>query len=85
MNTNKHGSVRALVCTGWYNNVLPMDIHVDILVKAVLANDFDLAVKLGILETDPEDFGLCTFVCASKNEIQSVIQHGLDIIEKEGV
>lgn len=85
LNTNKNGSVRAFVATGFYDRVMPLDIYVDVLVKAVLANDFEKAIKLGILETDPEDFGLCTFLCPSKNEIQSIIQNGLDSIEAEGI
>lgn len=85
LNTNKNGSIRALVATGWYDRVMPLDIYVDVLVKAVLANDFERAINLGILETDPEDFALCTFLCPSKNEIQSIIQKGLDTIEAEGV
>jgi Na+-transporting NADH:ubiquinone oxidoreductase subunit A len=85
LDTNKNGSVRAFVATGFYDRVMPLDIYVDVLIKAVLANDFDRAIKLGILETDPEDFALCTFLCPSKNEIQSIIQSGLDSIEAEGI
>ncbi|PCJ51855.1 MAG: hypothetical protein COA79_25415 [Planctomycetota bacterium] len=85
LNTNKNGSLRALVATGWYDRVMPMDIYVDVLVKAVLANDFDLAIQLGILEVAPEDFALCTFVCPSKVEIQSIIEDGLNYIEEEGI
>ena len=59
LGTNKNGSGRAMVLTGLYDQYLPMNIMVDYLVRAVLANDTDEAIKLGILETDPEDFALC--------------------------
>ena len=39
--------------------------------------------KLGIYECSPEDFALCTFACQSKVEVSTIIQNGLDLIEKE--
>jgi Na+-transporting NADH:ubiquinone oxidoreductase subunit A len=85
LGTNMHGEERALVLTGNYDKVVPLDIMTDFLVRAVLAGDTDEAISLGILETAPEDFALCDFICPSKMEIQSIIRQGLKDIEEEGV
>ena len=85
LGTNENGGHRAMVLTGLYDRYMPMQIMVDYLVRAVLANDTDEAIKHGILETLPEDFGLCTFVCPSKTDVSSIIGRGLDMIEKEGI
>jgi Na+-transporting NADH:ubiquinone oxidoreductase subunit A len=83
LNTNLNGSPRVMVMTGLYDNYLPMRIMVDYLVRAALAHDTDEAVKLGILETEPEDFALCSFVCPSKMDIVGIIRNGLKEIEEE--
>ena len=72
-----------MVMTGLYDNYMPMRIMVDYLVRAALAHDTDEAVKLGILETEPEDFALCSFVCPSKMDIVGIIRNGLKEIEEE--
>ena len=84
LGTSQHGSPRAMVLTGLYDKYMPMNIMVDYLVRAVLANDTDEAIKLGILETEPEDFALCAFACPSKMDLVGVIRRGLDMIEEEG-
>jgi Na+-transporting NADH:ubiquinone oxidoreductase subunit A len=85
LGTNMHGEERALVLTGHYNKVMPLNILVDYLIRAVMAGDTDEAIALGILETDPEDFALCDVICPSKLEIQGIIRDGLKMIEEEGV
>jgi Na+-transporting NADH:ubiquinone oxidoreductase subunit A len=74
-----------MVLTGLYDRYLPMDLRVDYVVRAALAHDTDEAVKLGILETDPEDFALCAFVCPSKMDLVGIIRNGLAEIEREGL
>ncbi len=83
--TNRHGSRRAMVVTGLYERFLPMRILPDFLIRAVLAHDTEEAVKLGLLETDPEDFALCAFVCPSKMDLPAIIRRGLDEVESEGL
>ena len=85
LGSSRNGSLRAMVLTGLYDRFMPMNIMVDYLVRAVLANDTDEAVKLGILETTPEDFALCAFACPSKMDLVGIIQRGLDMIEEEGL
>lgn len=85
LDTNMHGSLRSMVLTGLYDRYLPMDIMADFLVRAVLAHDVDEAIKLGLLETDPEDFALCAFACPSKMDLVGIIRRGLAEVEKEGI
>ncbi len=85
LGTALHGEERALVLTGLYDRVVPLDIMVDFLIRAVLAGDTDEAIALGILETEPEDFALCDVICPSKIEVQEIISNGLRQIEEEGI
>lgn len=84
VNTSMHGEERALVVTGEYEKVLPMDIYPQHLFKAILANDIEAMESLGLLEIDEEDIALCEFVCTSKMPLQQIVREGLDLIEKEG-
>lgn len=85
LGTNTHGGRRAMVLTGLYDRFVPMNIMVDYLVRAVLADDSDEAIKLGILEVDPEDFTLCAFACPSKMDLVGIMRKGLAAIEEEGL
>ncbi len=85
LGTNMHGEERALVLTGNYDKVMPLNIMVDFLIRAVLANDTDESIALGILETEPADFAMCDVICPSKVEIQEIIRGGLRQIEEEGI
>lgn len=84
VNTNTHGEHRALVVTGQYEEVLPMDIYPYHLIKAILANDYDLMEGLGIYEVLPEDLALCEFACTSKYEVQKTLRAGLDEMREQG-
>jgi len=85
LGTSMHGEERAIVLSGNYDKVMPLNILVDYLIRAVLAKDTDEAISLGILETDPEDFALCDFICPSKIEVQDIIRDGLQQIKEEGI
>lgn len=85
LGTNQHGELRPMVLTGLYDKYLPLNIMTDYLVRAVLANDTEEAVKLGLLETEPEDFAVCAFACPSKMDLMAIIRKGLDDVEKEGI
>lgn len=75
--TNQHGEHRAFIDSTLYDEVMPLPISTMMLVKAVMAEDFDLAEELGLLSVDSEDFGLPTFVCPSKMEMTEIIKNGL--------
>ncbi len=81
--TSQHGEHRPFVDPTLYNDVQPLSIPTMQLVKAVMAEDFDLADTLGLLEVDPEDFALPTFVCPSKMEMTEIIKQGIQRYSKE--
>ena len=83
MDTNTHGGPRAFVVSDVYGKVLPMDLFPIYLIKACLAGDIDKMEQFGIYEVLPEDFALCEFVDPSKNDIQAIIQKGIDLMVKE--
>ena len=78
-----HGGERAIIMSGEYDKVFPMDILPEFLIKAIIAFDIDKMENLGIYEVAPEDFALCEFVDTSKLEIQKIIRNGLDQLMKE--
>ncbi len=84
LNTLVNGSSRTIIPFGYWENVLPMDILPQYLVKSILANDIEEMEQLGIYECDAEDFALCSFVCQSKVNVSQIINNGLEYIEKEG-
>jgi Na+-transporting NADH:ubiquinone oxidoreductase subunit A len=84
LDSDKHGSDRAIVLNNIYDLLVPLDIMTYFLLKAVLSENIEEAEELGILECDEEDFALCTFACPSKTDVGGIIKQGLDLIEKEG-
>lgn len=84
LDTDKHGSNRAIVLNHVYDQYVPLDVMTYFLIKAVLVNDIDEAERLGILECDEEDFALASFACPSKTDVGGIIRQGLNLIEKEG-
>ncbi len=83
-NTNFHGEGRAFVVSGEYERVFPMDIMPVQLIKSILATDLELMENLGIYEVIEEDMALCEFVCTSKQEVQSILSEGLELMAEEG-
>lgn len=82
--TNTHGEKRAFVVTGQYESVLPMDIYLQHLMKAILVNDFERMEGLGIYELVEEDVALCEFSCTSKMNLQEILRDGLDALREQG-
>lgn len=74
--TSLHGEHRPFIDATLYDKVQPLEISTMLLVKSVMAEDYDLAEKLGILEVVPEDFSLTAFVCPSKIEMPTIIREG---------
>lgn len=84
MNTNKNGSLRAIVPIGSYEKVMPLDILPTYFLRSIMSRNTDMAVKLGALELDEEDLALCTFVDPCKNDFGPILRENLTTIEKEG-
>ena len=83
ISANMNGEERAYVVTGQYENVLPMDLHPQHLIKAIMIGDIELMENLGIYEVAEEDFALCEFACTSKMPVQEILRDGLDLVRKE--
>ena len=83
-NTNLHGEKRAFVVTGQYEELLPMDIYPQHLMKAILTNDYEKMEGLGIHELIEEDVALCEFACTSKQPLQQILRQGLDMMHEQG-
>lgn len=82
--TSTNGSPRAMVPTGNFERVVPLDVLPTQLLRALLVTDTDMAQKLGCLEFDEEDLALCAFVCSGKYDYGPVLRTNLEQIEKEG-
>ncbi|PHI18625.1 NADH:ubiquinone reductase (Na(+)-transporting) subunit A [Lewinellaceae bacterium SD302] len=82
--TNTHGEKRAFVVTNDYEQVMPMDIYTQQLMKAILVNDFETMEGLGIYELVEEDVALAEFACVSKQPLQSILRKGLDTMREQG-
>jgi Na+-transporting NADH:ubiquinone oxidoreductase subunit A len=77
------GGRRAMIMSCVYDEVLPMDILPEYLIKAILSRNLERMEALGIYEVAPEDFALCEYVDPSKLELQKIVQEGIDYIQKE--
>jgi len=81
--TNTHGEQRAFVVTGEYEDVLPMNIYPQHLMKAIMTGDFEKMEGLGINELTEEDVAVCEFVCTSKMPLQQILREGLDMMKEQ--
>jgi Na+-transporting NADH:ubiquinone oxidoreductase subunit A len=77
------GGRRAMIMSGQYDKVTPIDILPEFLIKAILSRDIDRMEQLGIYEIAPEDFALAEYVDTSKLELQKIVREGLDYMRKE--
>ena len=83
MDSRIKGGERAIVRTGEYDAMLPMDIYGEFLIKAIISGDIDKMEQLGIYEVAPEDFALAEFADTSKLELQRIVREGLDRLRAE--
>jgi len=84
LTTSTHGSLRAMVPTGAFEKVMPLNVKATWLLRTLLTLDTDLAQQLGCLELDEEDLALCSFVCSGKMNYGYHLRQTLLKIEKEG-
>ena len=78
-----NGGERAIVMSGEYDRMLPMDIYAEFLIKAIISFDIDKMEQLGIYEVAPEDFALAEYADTSKLELQRIVREGLDKMRAE--
>lgn len=81
--TALHGGRRALIESSVYEDVLPMDILPQHLIKSAICGDLDSFERLGAYELAEEDLALCEYVCPSKTEFQQVFREAMDKLYKE--
>lgn len=84
LGSSTHGSPRAMVPTGNFEAVMPLDILPTQLLRALESNDTDSAQDLGALELAEEDMALMTFVSTGKTDFGPVLRRNLETIEREG-
>lgn len=77
------GGERAIIMSGEYDKVLPMDILPEFLFKAMITGNLDKMEALGGYEIAPEDVALCEFVCTSKLPLQKIVRDALDNMKSE--
>ena len=77
------GGERALIMSGEYEKVFPMDILPEYLTRACISGNIERQEDLGIYEVAPEDFALCEYICTSKVPVQQVVRKALDILKAE--
>jgi len=77
-NTSIGGGDRAIVPISSYEEVIPMNILVTQLLKALIVGDTEMAIALGMLELVPEDLALCSYVCPSKYDYASILMDNLN-------
>lgn len=79
-----NGGHRPIVDIGSWQSVTPLDVIPTYLIRAIMANDIEEAVKLGLLEVTEEDVALWTFVDPCKIDVGKIVRQGLDQYEREG-
>ena len=77
------GGRRAIIVSGEYEKVFPMDIYPEQLIKAMIAGNIDKMEQLGAYEVAPEDFALCEYICTSKLPVQAIVKEALTNLKKE--
>lgn len=77
------GGRRAMIMSGQYDAMIPLDILPEYLIKAIIGRDIDRMEQLGIYEVAPEDFALAEYADTSKLELQNIVRQGLDYLRKE--
>ena len=82
--TSTNGEIRAIIPSGNYERVIPLDIMPFFLIRALAVEDIEEAENLGCLELDEEDLALCAYVCPSKLEFGPMLRRNLELIEEEG-
>jgi len=82
--TSQHGGKRAVFPIGSYEAVMPLDLEISYLLRAIMSEDIEESENLGCLELGEDDLALCSFVSPAKIEYGPALRHILNLIEKEG-
>lgn len=84
MTSTQNGSHRPIVPIGLFEEVFPFRMLPTQLGKALMVDDIENALKLGVVELDEEDVAVMTYACSGKNDYGVKLREMLTTIEKEG-
>lgn len=79
--TQMRGQPGGMLPTEAFERVLPLDMPVVPLLRALLVRDTDAARDLGCLELAEEDLALCSVVCPAKYDYGAALRANLELIE----
>ncbi len=77
----RHGEERACISCSHCEAVCPNDLMPNFIAKAILADDVEQALSLGLL--DCCQCGLCAYACPSKIELTGILSRGMDAHYKD--
>ena len=83
MSTSTEGSPRSIIPLGTYERIMPLDILATPLLKALVVDDLEACIDLGVLELEEEDIALCTYACPGKYEYGPYLRRMLTRIQEE--
>jgi Na+-transporting NADH:ubiquinone oxidoreductase subunit A len=78
--TSLHGRPGPMVPIEAFERVVPLDLLVTPLLRALLVGDIEAAEALGCLELEEEDLALCSYLCPGKNDYGRLLRSVLDQI-----
>lgn len=73
---NLGGEMRPFVAKDIYQKHFPFNIYIEPLIKALMAKDYEQAIKLGFLDLVSSDFALAEYLCPSKIPLMSLFEKG---------
>ena len=76
-----HGEERACINCSYCENICPVDLMPNFIMKALVGDDIEEALELGLL--DCSRCGLCSFTCPSKIELTRILSRGMDAHHKD--
>jgi Na+-transporting NADH:ubiquinone oxidoreductase subunit A len=77
------GPTRAFFPLDLFDRVMPLDVAVAPLLRALLIGDFDEAVELGALELEEEDLALASFVCPARIDYGPLLRSALNAVQEQ--
>ncbi len=81
--TSTQGEERSFIPFEVFYNVFPLKLEIQWLLRAIISQQEDLALDLGLLELAEEDLALVTYVDPSKNDYMTLARNLLDKIKEQ--
>jgi Na+-transporting NADH:ubiquinone oxidoreductase subunit A len=84
MTTAQHGPPSGMLAVEVFERVWPFPAPPIALLRALLINDAETAVRLGCLGLAEEDLALCSYVCPAKHDYGGALRSTLRLIQRQG-